>query len=81
MRIKRWGRGACIVVAFASLIAVLAMAYEFTCTQAACEGGCYCYGNVGGGSSGPCCGWCDGEYWYGPIHVACCLQECGPPKV
>lgn len=70
-------RGAAIAAIL--LITALSLAYEFTCTSGQCQGpGCYCYGNVGGGSSGPCCGWCDGRYWYGPVHFSCCLQECGP---
>jgi hypothetical protein len=40
-----------------------------------CEGGCNCYGDHGFASSGPCCGICVHEFWYGLDEIDCCI--CG----
>jgi hypothetical protein len=40
-----------------------------------CERNCSCYGDHGWAASGPCCGGCVHEFWYGLDYVDCCI--CG----
>ena len=37
-----------------------------------CDGGCHCYGSNGWIESGPCCGGCLHEFWYGLDYIDCC---------
>lgn len=52
-----------------------ALAFTFQCDQS-CQRGCWCSGNWGGSSDGPCCGVCINEWWFGRQYLWCC-SVCG----